>query len=262
MIRRGKTILFALLALALVIPVQGEDVPTNFSSTHYYIFSLGNMSVDLATLIQTAQTAGTSIVQYDGNVASVVRNGESAADDVSAALADEAVLLVDSGRFYLRQITDAYTFTVRPADVGYELIVNPDQDVSINETLASILVGLQQTGILGNEVNLEFAAFAKADLKGPASPIGVPIDSTLYGLVVAEDWFAYAAAKGITQVGLRVEIVAEKLPDTVVAEEFGEYVIEESASLVQLLLPIDQLLSLAQSTSIGYVRLPYQPSVP
>jgi hypothetical protein len=262
MIRQRKTILLALLALVLVIPVHGADVPTSFANTHYYVFSLGNMTVDLPTLVQTAQAAGNSIIQFDGDIASVTRSGESAADDVSTALADDAVLLIDSGRYYLRQITDTYTFTVRPADVGYELVISPTQELSINETLASILVGLQQIGILGNEVNLEFAAYAKADLKGPASPIGIPIDSTLYGLVVAEDWFAFAITKGITQVGLRIEIVAEKIPGTVVADEFSEYVIEESASLAQLLLPIDQLLALAQSTSIGYVRLAHQPSVP
>ena len=262
MIRQGKMILFALLALALVIPVHGADVPTSFSSTHYYILSLGNMSVDLPTLIQTAQTAGYSIIQYEDDIASVVREGEQVADDVSVALADAAVLLVDSGRFYLREASDTYTFTVRPAETGYELVINPTDDLSINDTLVSILMGLQQIGILGSEVNLEFASFAKADLKGPASPIGVPIDSIVYGLVVAEDWFAYASAKNLTQIGLRVEIVAEKIPGTVLAEEFTEYVIEESASLVQLLLPIDELLALAQSTSIGYVRTAYQPSVP
>ena len=261
MIRQGKTILLALLALALVVPAHGADVPTSFSSTHYYILSLGDMSIDLSTLVQTAQSAGYSIIQFEGDIASVRREGEEVADDVSVALADDAVLLSDSSRFYLREASEAYAFTVRPAEAGYELVINPTEDLSINDTLAAVLMGLQQLGILGNEVNLEFESFAKADLKGPASPTGVPIDSTLYGMVVAEDWFAYAIANGLTQVGLRIEVIAEKIPGGALASEFSDYVIEESATLVKLLLPIDELLSLAQSTSIGYVRIAYEPAV-
>jgi len=262
MIRKGRAILFALLALSLTIPLHAADVPTSFTSTHYYILSLGEMSVDLATLVQTAQSAGYSIIQYEGDVASVRRDGEDVADGLSVALADETVLVVDSGRFYLRENSATYTFTVRPAESGYDLVINPAEDLSINETLTSVLMGLQQLGIHGNDVNLEFTSFAKADLKGPASPTGVPIDSTVYGLTVAEDWFGYATANNLTQVGLRVEIVAEKIPGSTLSSEFSDYVIEESETLVKLLLPIDELLTLAQSTSIGYVRIAYEPSVP
>jgi hypothetical protein len=262
MIRQGKTILFLLLGLALALPLHGADVPATFASTHYYILSLGGMSVDLTALQQTAQSAGYTIIQYDGDEAFAYRAGEAAAVDTVVALADSTLLLVDGSRFYLRETSESYNFTVRPAEIGYELVINPSQDLSVNDTLASILMGLQQIGILGNEVNLEFASFAKADLKGPAAPAGVPIDSTLYGLTIAEDWFAYAAAKGLTQVGLRVEIVAEKLPGGVLAAEFADYAVEETESLVKLLLPINELLALAKSSSIGYVRIAYQPSIP
>ncbi|MBU1049858.1 hypothetical protein KKG90_07550 [Candidatus Bipolaricaulota bacterium] len=262
MIRQGKTLLFALLVFALAVTAYGADMPTSFSDTHYYILSLGSMTLDLPALVQTAQAAGLSTIQFTEDVASVNRDGVETNDAVSVALTDAAILLVDSERFYLRQATDTYTFTVRPAEVGYELVINPSVELSITETLTAVLTELQQMGILGNEVNLDFASFAKADLKGPASPLGTPLDSTLYGLVVAEDWFAYANTKAITQVGLRVEVVAEKIPGGALATEFAEYVIDESESLVQLLLPIDRLVALAQSTSIGYVRLAYQPSVP
>lgn len=262
MIRQRKTILFVILALMVAITAYGADMPTSFFDTHYYVLPLGIMSVDLPALVQTAQTAGLSIIQFEGDVPSVSRNGADAGSDISTALADDAVLVVDGERFYLRQSATDYTFTVRPADAGYELVISPKAEVPVNETLASILMGLQQMGILGNDVNLDFTSYAKADLKGPASPVGVRIDSTLYGLVVAEDWFAYASDKAITQVGLRVEVVAEKIPGAVVPEEFTAFVIDESASLVQFLLPIDELLALAQSTSIGYVRLAYVPSAP
>ena len=262
MIRQGKTILFVLFALTLAFPLHGADVPTSFAATHYYILSLGEMSVDLSALIQTTQSAGFSVIQYDDDTAAVYRGGETVDIDVATALADEYVLLVDDSRFYLREIGEAYTFTVRPAEIGYELVINPQQDLSINDTLASILMALQQIGILGNDVNLEFASFAKADLKGPAAPAGVFIESTLYGLTVAEDWFAYATAKALTQMGIRVEIIAEKVPGGVLDAEFVDYVVEETVSLVKLLLPIDKLLTLAKSSSIGYVRIAYQPVVP
>lgn len=264
MIRQRKTILFVLfaLALALALPLHGADVPTSFVASHYYILSVGEISADLSALIQTTQSAGYSIVQYDGDTATIYRESEVVDIDVATALADEHVLVVDGNRFYLREIGEAYVFTVRPAEVGYELVIDPQQELSINDTLASILMALQQIGILGNEVNLEFASFAKADLKGPAAPAGVFIESTLYGLTVAEDWFAYATAKGLKQVGLRVEIIAEKVPGGVLSTEFFDYVAEETESLVKLLLPIDELLALAKSSSIGYVRIAYQPTIP
>jgi len=262
MIRSRTAILFAILVLALTLPLHGADVLTDFSVTHYYIFPLGEMSVDLSALTQTAQSAGYSVIQYEGDTASVYRGSDAAAVDVETALADESVLLVDSGRFYLRETGGTYVFTVRPAEVGYELVINPSQDLSVNDTLVSILMELQQIDILGNEVNLEFASFAKSELKGPTAPDGVSIESTLYGLTVAEDWFADATIKGLAQVGLRVEIIAEKVPGGVLATEFTDYVLEETDSLVKLLLPIDELLALAKSTSIGYVRIAYQPFIP
>jgi hypothetical protein len=219
------------------------------------------MTVDLPALLQMTQSGGYSVIQYDGDDVSAHRGGE-AATDATSVLADDALLLVDGSRFYLHETSESYNFTVRPAEIGYQLVIDPSQDLPVNDTLASILMGLQQIGILGNEVNLEFESFAKADLKGPAAPVGVPIESTLYGLTVADNWFTYATAKGLTQVGLRVEIIAEKVPGGVLEAAFADYVVEETESLVRLLLPIDELLALAKSTSIGYVRTAYHPSVP
>jgi hypothetical protein len=217
------------------------------------------MPIDLPALIQTTQSSGYSVIDYGAPV-----SGESGVDSGRAVsvLEGAAFLLVDHDRFYLREVGETYTFTVRASELGYELVINPQQDLSVNDALGSILMALQQLGILGSEVNLDFASFAKADLKGPASPAGAPMDSTLYGLVVSEDWFAYAASKLITQAGLRVEVVAEKIPGGVLSSEFSDYVVEETDLLVKLLLPIDELLTLAKSSSIGYVRIAYQPLIP
>lgn len=262
MIRRGTTILFALLALAMVFPIHGADVPTSFAATHYYILSLGEITVDLSVLIQTTQTAGYSVIQYDGDIASVHQAGEAVEIDVATVLTHELTLLIDGSRFHLREVGPTYTFTVRPAEVGYELVIDPQQELSVNDTLASILTTLHQLGILGSDVNLEFTSYAKADLKGPAAPAGARMESTLYGLTVANDWFAFATAERLTRVGLRVEVIAEKVPDGVLDVEFADYVVEETQTLVKLLLPIDELVALARSSAIGFVRIAYQPVVP
>jgi len=260
MIRR--TLFLVVLISAFALSLQGADIPVNFTATHYHILSLGEIAVDLPTLIQSIQSSGHTVIQYDESEAFITRGDEAVDDLLATALSESIVLMVDNGRFHLREVGETYTYTVRPSELGYELVINPEQDLSVNDTLASVLVALQQLGILVSEVNLDFASFAKADLKGPATPEGALIDSTLYGLTVSDDWFAYSALKGLTQVGLRVEVVAEKVPGGVLSSLFADAVVEESDSLVKLLLPIDELLTLAKSSAIGYVRLAYQPSIP
>ena len=249
-----KTILFVLLIALLGLALQGTDVPSTFAQSHYYILSLGELSAELSAVVQSAQSEGFSLVQFD--------DAGIGGIELGAVLDAPKSLVVDGTRFHLRETLEGYAYTVRPSSEGYELVINPSQDVVVNDVLAAVLMDLQGLGILGSEVNLAFSSYAKADLKGPAPPAGVLIESTLYGLVVANDWFAFSEANALTQVGLRVEIVAEKLPGGVLPSNFSSHVIEESESLVKLLLPIDELLALAQSASIGYVRIAYQPAVP
>ena len=141
-------------------------------------------------------------------------------------------------------------------------IVDPQQDLPIPVVLDPVLVSLRSMGILGDELSLNIQAYAKDDLKGPPPPTGAAIDSSLYGLLIARDWFGDAAAKGLTLVGLRVEVVAEILPGASLEEAFAPYVVEGSEGLAKLSLPIDLLLALARSSTVGYVRPPYHPSVP
>jgi hypothetical protein len=250
--RLGMTLMFVVL-LSVSMGLAAQEVPTSFSPSHYYILALGGVSMDLPSLAQATQSSGYSVVQFDGNVPD---------GDLEAALEAPSMLLIDAGRFYLRQIDSAYTFAVRPSDTGYELVVSPNEQLPITDVLGSILLSLQGIGILGNDVNLDYSAYSKADLKGPASPEGVYIDSTLYGLTVSEDWFDYATAHALTMVGLRIEVVAEILPGHALDSAFSPYMTEETSTLAKLLLPIDELLALATSESVGYVRTAYQPAVP
>jgi len=151
---------------------------------------------------------------------------------------------------------------VRPGDGGYTLIIFPHRDLPQGETIFSLLGTLQKLGVIGAEVAMEgFRSFEKDAEKGPEPPAEAAIDSDLYGLTVAADWFSFASSLGLTRVGLRVEVVAEKLPGGAIPEEFQPYIIpgSETDQLAKLLLPIHRLVDLARSSFIGYVRPPYQP---
>jgi hypothetical protein len=262
MIRRGTIVLLSLLILTASMALDAEELPTSFLSSHYYILSLGALSFDLSSVIQSASAVGTSVVEFDAGAISVDRGTEDPNVPLETVLGDPSVLVVDSGRLLLSRTGDAYRFTVRPSACGYELVINPSADSDLHETLADVLGTLQELGLLGAEVSLQFSSFAKAELKGPQPPADLAIESTLYGLTVAADWFSFAAAQALTQVGLRVAVVAEKLPGAQLNSQFAPYVEQETDSLVRLLLPIDQLLPLARSASVGYVRTPRQPFVP
>lgn len=260
-LRRNIAIVFAVLLLGHMSAVA-TDATTTFLQSHYYILSLGQVAADADSIRHAAQSSGFSVIMYEGNSAQAFRGDDPVGTAAEAVLTDERLLVVDSGRFLLRESGDGFTFSVRPSETGYELVIDPQQDLSIPETLGSTLVALQSMGILGAEASLDVQAFAKDDLKGPPPPPGVAIESTLYSLLLARDWLDYAATKEITLVGLRVEIVAEILPDASLAEPFVPYVVNEAEGLAKLFLPVDQLLALARSSAVGYVRVPYRPSIP
>lgn len=133
----------------------------------------------------------------------------------------------------------------------------------MTDALTSVIAELQAFGLFVTEFNLlDDSGFPKDALKGPAPPQGARMDSDLYWLTVAEDWFAFAAQKALSLTGLRVEVFAETFPTEQVPAEFGEYVVDETEQGAKLLLPVDRLVALASSDSIGYVRQLYRPAVP
>ncbi|MBU0596116.1 hypothetical protein KJ567_05490 [Candidatus Bipolaricaulota bacterium] len=258
-----RLLLSMVLLLTLGALLLNGQTSTDFIQTYYYLLSMGEVVVDTDALTQTLQGRDFTVIAYDGDSATVYRGAELAGDvSVEGALLDEAVLVVDGERFYLRIADTQFTYAVRPAGDGYELVVSPSQNVAITDALASILMSLQEMSVLGNSVDLEFAAFAKNDLKGPPPPGGASIDSLLYRLVIAEDWFAFAAANSLALTGLRLDVVAEKLPGGSIPEVFAAYAYEETEQLAKLLVPVDRLVALASAESIGYVRPPYQPAAP
>jgi len=230
--------------------------------TSYYLISIGGIKTPFASLIQTAKENGfTIIVRSDEEVTSY-KGSELTQEPEAVLLEADSLLYVDDGFLLLRVNGDDLDYTVRPGDGGYTLILFPHRDLPQEETIFSVLGSLQEIGLIGAEVTMEgFRPFEKDTEKGPPPPAEAAIDSDLYGLTVAADWFSFASSLGLTRVGLRVEVVAEKLPSGAIPEEFQPYIIpgSETDQLAKLLLPIHRLVDLARSSFIGYVRPPYQP---
>jgi hypothetical protein len=252
-------VLAVLLLAVLLVGTGAMANEARFLETNYYLISFGTVDAPIASLIQTAQEKGFSVIVRSGDEISFYHGTAITEESEEVLLASPTLLYVDSGWFLLRVTGEDFDYTVRPTEDGYELVLVPHRDVAMGETLAMVLSDLQEMGIVGGEVDMEFVTLAKEAEKGPAPPEGVAIDSNLYGLTVAADWFSYAASKGLTCVGLRVEVVAEKLPGGAIPERFVPYIVSETEGLAKLILPIHQLVALARSSSIGYVRPPYQP---
>jgi len=255
----------ALLALSVLLlsPVaQAADPAAGFPQTNYYLLPLGILAADIESIRQSVQSSGTSVIAYNGGSVEAIRGDGTVPMVAESVLSDERLMVIDGDRFLLRAPGEGFDYTVRPAEDGYELVIDPQRDLSMADVLGSVLPELQSAGIVGSDLSLDIRSFAKDDLKGPPPPDGVAIDSTLYGLRVARDWFGYAAMKGLTVTGLRVEVVAELAAGAALPASFLPYSIEEADGLVKLSLPIDRLLALAGSSGIAYVRPPYRPSVP
>jgi hypothetical protein len=261
MMRRYGQIIVLFVLLSIPMATRADDAAAVFSPTDYYLLSLGQVATDLDSLRQSAQSSGFSVLHYAGDSVHVCRPGDPDATEASV-LADERLLLLDSGRFLLRDAADGFVFTVRPCELGYELVIDPQRELPVPETLGALFQALQALNVVGSDVSLDISAYAKDAVKGPPPPAGVAIESTLYSLVVARDWHDFARTMGLVLIGLRVEVVSELLPGEALAEAFLPYLVEEAAGAAKLHLPVDLLLSLARSAGVSYVRVPYRPSIP
>jgi hypothetical protein len=233
------------------------------SPSLYYLYPAEGVQADVQTLSQTAKSAGYAVVLFSDGSATTFRGAEPTAQSVSSLLAENHVLAVDGERFVLHSEVAGVAYSLRPAADGAELVISPTQETPVIEALAAVFQELQMLGILGLGIDLESVqSFPVGSLKGPAVPAGVALDSALYDLVVAEDWFAYADAKGIVLFGLGIEVVAEKLAGVAFPEAFVPCIVSETDRLAKLVLPIDQLVPLAKQGGVGYVRLPLQPVAP
>jgi len=252
------------LAAALSISALGDGISLDTQS--YYSFAVQGVTVDVQTLSAEATANGYAVLAFSDNTVAVIHGSDSPADTVgSMLLSADRLLVLDGDRFYLRTHDAAMTYALRPAESGLELVVSPAAPLPLLDALTTVFVELQDIGIVGMDIDLaSYRTVTRNPLKGPAEPqdLSARLDYTLYGLVVAEDWFAYAAQKGIALLGLRLEVVVEKIPGAPLPAAFAADVVSETEGLARLVVAVDQLAALARSAGVGYVRLPYVPVAP
>jgi len=254
----GVLVVLLLIALVGGTTLLGGD--SDLLQSQYYVISIGAIEISLESLIQSAKEGELAvIVASDEQVVSY--RGSDLTDESEEILLDaDSLLYVDHSWFLLQMAGQDLDYVVRPAEVGYTLLLSPHRDLLQGDTLLTVLGELQQIGIVGEEVQMEWGgAFPKERDKSPEPPDGVAIDSALYGLTIAEDWFSAAASQDLTRVGMRVEVVAEKLPGATIPAVFQANIVSETDELAKLLVPIHRLVELASSDAVSYVRPPYQP---
>ena len=249
---------FGLLILLGVAVGAGAEEAL-FSPGNYYLISIGAVSSEVASVIQTGQEKGFTVITLGASGLSTYRGSEQTQESESDLVGAPSLLYMDGERFLLRVQGDEFDYEVRPGEKGYDLVLVPHQDMTASDLVTDVLVPLQQMGIVGEEVDMEYEAFILNPEKSEAPPAGVAIDSDLYNLMIAPDWLTATEKLNLARTGLRVSAIAEKVPTGVVPEQFAPYVVSETDTLAKLLLPIEDLLTLASDSAIGYLRPPYQP---
>ena len=251
-----------LLLLGLSVGAAAEEVL--FYRGNYYLISIGAVSSEVTSVIQTGQEKGFAVIVLDMNGLSAYQGTEQTQESESDLIGAPSLLYMDGERLLLRVQGDEFDYEVRPGEKGYDLVLVPHQDMTASDFVSYVLVPLQQMGIVGEEVDMEYRMFVLNPDKSEAPPAGVAIDSDLYNLMIAPDWFTAAEEMNLARTGLCVSVVAEKVPTGAIPESLKLYVVSETDALAKLLLPIEDLLSLASDSAIGYLRPPYkpQPAVP
>lgn len=254
------------LVLVAALGVAAAGGAVMLDPQAYYTFSVGYLAADAQTLSSAAAEKEWDVLVYSGDTVSVLRDAQTGSTNVQQMLlSSDRLLVVDGDRFYLRAVGAPLTFALRPGTAGRELIVSSRESIDLVEALTQIMTSLEEIGIAEMDVDLDgYRTVVRNPLKGPAAPpeIAAKLDYTLYGLLVSEDWFAYARQKGLALLGLRIEVVVEKTPGSTLPVAFAANVVSETSQLASLVVPVDRLVALALSSGIGYVRLPYVPVVP
>jgi len=246
-----------LLMLGLAASASAEE--TLFSPGSYYLISIGAVTSDVGSLVQTGQQRGFTVVILSDAGLSSYRGTEKVQEPESELITAPSLMYVDGTSFLLRVQGEKFDYEVRPGEKGYDLVLIPHQAMTASDLVSDVLVPLQEIGVVGDEIDMEYKTFVLNPEKSEAPPAGVAIDSNLYNLMIAPDWLAAAAKMNLARTGLRVSVIAEKVPSGAVPEQFTPYVVSETDSLAKLLLPIEDLVKLASDGAIGYVRPPYQP---
>ena len=247
-----------LLTLGLAASTGAEEVL--FAPGNYYLISIGAVaSGEVASLVQTGQQKGFTVIVLSDAGMSAYRGLEETQEPEPELSTAPSLLYVDDESFLLRVLGQEFDYEVRPGECGYDLALIPHKGMTAMDLVNDVLTPLQEMGVIGTEVDMEYKTFVLNPEKSEAPPEGVAIDSDLYNLMIAPDWLAAATELNLARSGLRVSVIAEKVPGGAVPEQFTPYVVSQTDTLAKLLLPIEDLVRLASDSGIGYVRPPYQP---
>jgi hypothetical protein len=255
----AAAVVFSLVSALAAVGVTACS-QADLVATQYYVSPLlGVAAIPLVTVTERAQSSGYATILRHGADVVAFRGGKRTDETEETLLGASSLLYVD-GEFVLVRVTGPdLDYVVRPGELGYDLLLIPHHDLALGQSLPPVLTELQRLGVLGAGLNLAFTPFPQAPEKTPPAPQGARLDSLLYGLVLSDDWFSYSTKTGLARVGLRVEVVAEKVAGATLPEAYRTYVTEETEQLAKLLLPIHLLVGLASTEGVSYVRPPYQP---
>ncbi len=217
---------------------------------------------DISAIAARAQALGFWIrVAQDGEVFYLHGNQPctTCRPEEEASFFDFPQLYLDDGLFWTRIDAPEYRLNLRPSAelLGfYEVTLLPKMELSLAQAEEIACGWLEQLAITpGSSLSFTLQRIPEK----PRPPEGVRLDSVLYALALAPDWADFAASRGLDLLGMRIKVVVEL---QVPGAQLGDYhQIEEARTddLIRVLIPVSELLRLAQDPVVKFVRLPYQP---
>lgn len=87
------------------------------------------------------------------------------------------------------------------------------------------------------------------------------LESSLYGLVTADDRAAYAETWNLNYRDGRVAVVVELRENRELPDEFDVSIETRYEHLVQATVPVDELVALSEHENVSFVRTPREPAL-
>ena len=253
-------IIALLLGLSLVLAggIRGESL----SADSFYKAAFPLPQPDIATIAERAQGLGFWIRIEQGFNVTYLHGAElcnTCLPEDEESFFGLPQLYLDGELFLVRLAEERYRMNVRPSAEKarmYEVIVRPITKLKRAEVEQEALGWLRRLGIV-QTASLDFIELVPEEK--PQPPAGLRLDSLLYALTLAPDWHDFARERGLALFGMRIKVIVELAsPDAVLQ---GYHLIEEARSenLMRVLVPVSELLRLAEDPAAGFVRLPYVP---
>lgn len=257
-----RIIIYTALLLSLSLILAGGIKGEALSGASFYRATFPLSRPDISTIAAQAQGLGFWIRIQQGTDVAYLHGPElctACTPEEEESFFGFPQLYLDGELFLVRLDELRYRMNVRPSaeQLGlYEVIIGPKTELERAAMEQEALEWLERLGIV-QTASLQFAELIPQEK--PRPPEDMRLDSMLYGLALSPDWHDYARARGIGLFGLRIRVIIELATPGVVPQ--GYYLIEEARveDLVRVLVPVSELLRLAQDPAVAFVRLPYTP---